>query len=1739
MHLVSIDLLNQFRTKSLYRIALLALWFVTPNLLAQTVEDELAAIEALQVEQDEIDDARYEMDLLAHLQHRESASTMFASTPDVSWHLDSNQCAIPLQIQTKESSGTGSARHHNYEYGEAQSGGITGDLSPRQNLSERVNSSASRSVSQYEDGYVYNTTHHDLTITGHPNNGLATPAHYVDGVVKHLPFVISSNQDGMLSVVEMRNTSSLTDKVVLVAIDDVGTMFGPFQFELEANDIMQFTTQDLEEGNAALGLSGIGRGVGDWRIRLESELPTELSHRIQNAEDEFPMEFGGEVISRAGVFHVFGFRAGDGVGESSLRIVNQSNEIAVIVVESLDTDANERGKVSLTLGPEASTLLSASELSRSSHLFQGFLNLNERVGNLQISSETQIVVQHLWTDSSGKFSNISRSDVFSNDSIVLTPLSVDRIDTSSKSSLVEYYNPNLASEDLSIQVLSLEGEVLSIFDATLNPASTFSISSADLWHGNAHLGIRRVSELSGDFVYLKATALSDIRVRSLARNSESSYSTLQQSQAVDPSILTSLEIQEFDDTKHEWHLTNPSPSDVNILVHIADGLTESIHVKPYGTKVVDQSLFYNTTNEGEVEGPLTIQIQPDSILSARYFVRTTDSLFNLTPIQEVHRTESRILDEDVTARQHFADHIYEQVLRARCMNCHIRGGRSQNTRLVFVGTNENNHEERNFQILTSFFDDIQNGANYLLGKVRGQGHGGGRQFSRNSEEYQALEKLIELHEQEKNQPDPEPDPPEPPPLTATELVDFIELEPASRTLWKAALIMAGRIPSQTEYDMLDGSEESLRSAIRSLLVGKGFEEFLRRSAHDQFSTSRDRFLLDRNDGHFVNYTNSLHEMHARDGENKRLAEFWDAKVQFGIRSEPAELIVYLALNDKPYTEILDADYVLANPYSASVYGGETKFDNEQDHLEFKPVRIADYFLKCEDFAIDSTEFGPYVSDRGSCQPQLPLAGVLTSKAILQSVPSTASNRNRARANWVHKYLLGVDIHDSASLVVDRESLVDSNLPTLRNLQCTECHSQLDPVAGAFQDYDELGLFRSRVGGMSSLPDRYRNPAFDSNEFTKVTARGVSSIAELAVEQYLMADEIELLFEVQMNPDNEPQDQSAYTANVGLAYVQVMTPEGVEIDRFDASQFEVNDGSEGIRILRDDANEIIGLSVQSGHHVDIPLRLRNAGFYRFELGVWEDESSEAGQGNALVRATPEYFFRSGDTWFRDMLAPGFGDDRVPDSEQSALQWLAKQIKEDERFARASVEFWWSAVFGRSLLRPPADEKLPDFAALKLGVEAERLEAKRLADGWREGFGSGTPFSLRDLLTELAMSRFFRATQLTDEVTGEATKALSQIGMNRMLRPSELAAKIESLTGLKWRATGSYRASQPPEDYETSHLESQSGGRSFYGSANSDDTVLRLPEFSSVASNTALGQALEMSCPIVYREFYLLDQDRRQLFGGIDLWDSTVPAFGEQISVENADEMKTYSVTGNLPAGDAEISVQLVNHSTNNMNELRVLIGEISLTLGGQKVWQMNTFDSDMSVEEESCATGGEELAFTCNGIVKFNLSLNESGIYALELQSRGDGIVEYEPKLNLTVKSSVSSTLQSDMVVRAKLVELHSKMLGREVEARSTAIDDRLEFLKAALDRSNQNDITNFNRGERCDYWAGDYRYLVGIAADAVTRVDDVHGGHRKVVNGDSMSTLWEMNGSGDPLGMANAWSLVLASYLFDYEFLHF
>ena len=197
-------------------------------------------------------------------------------------------------------------------------------------------------------------------------------------------------------------------------------------------------------------------------------------------------------------------------------------------------------------------------------------------------------------------------------------------------------------------------------------------------------------------------------------------------------------------------------------------------------------------------------------------------------------------------------------------------------------------------------------------------------------------------------------------------------------------------------------------------------------------TDRGFYVIQPADGFYVDFINELYakKKSAYERNDRSSYDRWMAKTQYGFRRAPLELIAHVIENDLPYTEILTADYIMANPFAAKAYGATTNFDDPEDWRDFKPSRIIKYYRRGEGYKTEYDELvrASRVIDPGPLRTDYPHSGVLNTTSFLFRYPTTATNRNRARARWTYYHFLGVDIEKSASRTTDPVALADTQEP---------------------------------------------------------------------------------------------------------------------------------------------------------------------------------------------------------------------------------------------------------------------------------------------------------------------------------------------------------------------------------------------------------------------------------------------------------------------------------------------------------------------------------------------------------------------------------------------------------------------------------------------------------------------------------------------------------------------------------------
>lgn len=449
-------------------------------------------------------------------------------------------------------------------------------------------------------------------------------------------------------------------------------------------------------------------------------------------------------------------------------------------------------------------------------------------------------------------------------------------------------------------------------------------------------------------------------------------------------------------------------------------------------------------------------------------------LSNAAPVQFQLAEFSRNSEAgSVNALTFFESNVSPQIVDSRCVACHVDGGIANSTSLVFERSSDSS-TANNFEVFDSFRNSRSDALDYILSKASGSvAHGGGTQLAVGSTDYNNLQNFLTALISGSGTT-----------VSSGETSFFTgveELSPA-KTLRRAAIILAGRAPSEVEISAVEGGSESdLRSTVRNLMSGENFHEFLLEGANDRLLVrgTMDGTFLD-GGGVFPDFTNTwteltLASLAERGTPNDYNTDRFISGVDRGLRDSPLELIAYVVENDKPYSEILTADYMMTNSVAAFAMNATGSFSDPEDYSDFQPVTLDKYYAWSDDLVrefYDESQLWKILNP-GSLSYDYPHAGILNTQSFLFRYPTTATNRNRARSRWTFINFLDTDIEASAPRTTDAVALADSNNPTMFNSNCTVCHATLDPMAGAFQNYGEEGHFL--VHSIDSLDNFYKYP----------------------------------------------------------------------------------------------------------------------------------------------------------------------------------------------------------------------------------------------------------------------------------------------------------------------------------------------------------------------------------------------------------------------------------------------------------------------------------------------------------------------------------------------------------------------------------------------------------------------------------------------------------------------------------------
>ena len=227
------------------------------------------------------------------------------------------------------------------------------------------------------------------------------------------------------------------------------------------------------------------------------------------------------------------------------------------------------------------------------------------------------------------------------------------------------------------------------------------------------------------------------------------------------------------------------------------------------------------------------------------------------------------------------------------------------------------------------------------------------------------------------------------------------------------------------------------------------------------------------------------------------------------------------------------------------------------------------------------------------------------------------------------------------------------------------------------------------------------------------------------------------------------------------------------------------------------------------------------------------------------------YQQGDTWYRDMRTPGFEGKSAPDQSDS-LQWLARQIADDPRFATATVKFWWPAIFGAEPLALPEDQDGPHYDQRLRAFNAQEALVAELATQF-----VAAGYRAKELFADMLLSSWYRVSGVRDAGIAEARAVeLATVGSGRLLTPEELDRKNRAVFGRTWGQHDSPHLHTQGTNLDESH----GSYKTFYGGTDGAVVTKRNRHITPMMSNVSENMAVDLACQAVGYDFTLPVEDR---------------------------------------------------------------------------------------------------------------------------------------------------------------------------------------------------------------------------------------------------------------------------------------
>ncbi|MDE0440611.1 MAG: serine hydrolase [Gammaproteobacteria bacterium] len=577
------------------------------------------------------------------------------------------------------------------------------------------------------------------------------------GLVPLFPAASDEFRQGFVRVV---NHSTVAGTVTIVAVDDAGTAADALTLALGAGETVHFNSDDLETGNPDKGLTGAtGAGDGDWRLELTSGLDIEVLGYIRT-EDGFLAAMHDTVPVSAGGHRVVIFNPGSNEQQASrLRLINPGSTPATVTVQGVDDRGVLHGSVELSLPAGSARTVDARELESGGDDFTGELGDGDGKWTLAVDADEPIHAMSLLATPTGHLTNLSTVPTTGRPTVPLFPAAGD---SSNRQGFLRVINHSDIEGEVHVTAFDDGGTEHGPVTLSLEARQVVHINSDDLESGNNRKGLTGSTGTGEGDWRLELTSDLDIEVLAYTRIKPSGDGA---NDAVAGFLTAMHDVAPHANNRHRIAIFNPgsntnqvsrlrlaNPGDEAATVTImgiddrgrspGSEIRTTIPARAALTWSAAELEASQTTRVGDLgngTGKWRLVVESDRPILAMSLMESAAGLLtNLSTTRDAHRSAA-----NETAQTVFQTLVSESIVQAKCVTCHVRGGQSERTRLIFVPASDADHLMLNFAAFKDFLVDFEDGVTRILDKIQGNDHGGGVQVAAGTEDLANMDRFLD------------------------------------------------------------------------------------------------------------------------------------------------------------------------------------------------------------------------------------------------------------------------------------------------------------------------------------------------------------------------------------------------------------------------------------------------------------------------------------------------------------------------------------------------------------------------------------------------------------------------------------------------------------------------------------------------------------------------------------------------------------------------------------------------------------------------------------------------------------------------------------------------------------------------------------------------------------------------------------------------------------------------------------